>query len=57
MAHIILNIKEGNTECCSECPFWLMNYEECGSTCGLPTNFPNCDDFNYKTLQVIQNKD
>ena len=56
MAHIILDVKEGNTECCSECPFWAGNYEEYGSNCGLPNDFPNCDDFNYGTLQVVQNE-
>ncbi len=57
MAHIILDVKEGKTEYCEGCPFWSGTNEDSISTCGLPNDFPNCDDFNYETLKIVKKED
>ena len=56
MAHVItIEIEKGFTEDCSVCPFCndITGYD----VCGKPNSFPDCDDFNYETLQIVQKED
>lgn len=55
MAHLItLEIGEGYTHDCTVCPFSKSDSEDI-ITCGLPENFPDCENVNYAEMQVINN--
>lgn len=52
MAHLItIEVGEGDTHDCTVCPFQVENGDD-WSKCGLPENFPDCDDVDYQRLAV-----
>ena len=52
MAHLItIEVGEGKTRNCDECPFSNIDSEE-WTLCGLPESFPDCDDVDYQRLTV-----
>ena len=52
MAHLItVEIEEGKTRNCGECPFGKADSEE-WIVCGLPNTFPDCDKVDYTRMAV-----
>ena len=52
MAHILtLEIGEGTTKDCGECPFSNIDSDE-WTLCGLPDFFPNCNEVDYTKMEV-----
>lgn len=52
MAHLItVELGEGKTRNCGECPFGKVDSEDL-IICGLPTTFPDCDNVDYTTMTV-----
>ena len=54
MAYIItIEVEKGFTEDCNVCPFCNATSGE--NLCGLPDSFPDCDEVDYKEMQVTNN--
>ena len=52
MAHlIIVEIGEGKTRNCGECPFGKSESEE-WIVCGRPDTFPDCEDVDYTRMAI-----
>ena len=52
MAHLItLEIGEGKTKDCSECPVGDIDLDE-WIVCGRPNIFPDCNDVDYSRMAI-----
>jgi hypothetical protein len=52
MAHLItIEVGEGKTRNCDECPFSNIDSEE-WSICGRPNIFPDCNEVDYARMAI-----
>jgi hypothetical protein len=52
MAHLItIEVGEGKTRNCDECPFSNIDSEE-WSICGRPNIFPDCNEVDYTRMAI-----
>ena len=52
MAHLItIEVGEGKTLDCDECPFSNVDSEE-WTLCGLPEIFPDCNEVDYTKMEI-----
>lgn len=55
MAYVInLEVSEGKTVC-PLCPFFSEGTSPDYDSCGLPIEFPKCEEVNYSTMKMVKN--